>query len=419
MEIDFEGNATPQQGNDPNLNNDDTTPLNGGNDNPDITGKDGNEDHNDNPDNGGGNNNDSNNDNPSTGELEPGSTIEFDGANYTVAENGDIVDSEGKVFKAAAEVKDWLAGLDVDDSDTDNSLSVQSIQQALGIEITGEDGKPVEFTDDADGVKSYVNSVIELKSNEIQQAAINKFYNDNPLLKQFQDYVTVTGTAKGFGELPDRTGWTLNKDNEGQLESIIRMAAAEFGNKALNDNYIKYLKDSGALYDTAKEQLEALQAKDKEVRAEIQRRAEAARQKEEKELNDYWNEVNRVVNSRTIAGYKLPETFIKEVNGQKITLTPNDFYEYLAKENVTDEQGNKMSAYRRDLINESQEDLLNRELLSAWLMFTGGSYKDLVDMAIKEEQVKRLKVTSRQNHTTRTIKIQKPKGKADINDIVL
>ena len=42
-----------------------------------------------------------------------------------------------------------------------------------------------------------------------------------------------------------------------------------------NDNYIKYLKDSGGLYDEAKAQLEALVEKDKQVRQQIAQQAEA------------------------------------------------------------------------------------------------------------------------------------------------
>ena len=70
--------------------------------------------------------------------------------------------------------------------------------------------------------------------------------------------------------------------------------------------------------------------------------------------------------------------------------------------------------------NLSDEDALNRELLEAWLMFTGGSYKDLVDMAIKENEVKRLKLTSKQNTAKPRIKIDvRNKDKMNINDILL
>ena len=58
----------------------------------------------------------------------------------------------------------------------------------MNIDITDENGNPVEFTDDIEGIKSYINSAIELKSNEVASAAVNKVFVDNPILKQSVDY---------------------------------------------------------------------------------------------------------------------------------------------------------------------------------------------------------------------------------------
>ena len=62
----------------------------------------------------------------------------------------------------------------------------------------------------------------------------------------------INGTPKGFGDIPDRSGIVIDPENKMQQEAIIRMAAKEFGNESLNDNYIKYLNDSGSLFDEAK-----------------------------------------------------------------------------------------------------------------------------------------------------------------------
>lgn len=368
-------------------------------------------------DGNGGEGGDGNGSISSTGEFTPGTKLEVDGETYSIAENGDVVDKDGKVIKPAAEVKDWLASFEQEEEDP---LDINAIQESLGVEITDDKGKPVEFTNDAAGVKSYINAVIDLQRKEIAEGAINKLYADNPILKQFQDYVLVNGSPIGFGELPDRSGITVDKDNITQQETIVRMAAKEFGNKSLNDNYIKYLRDTGALYDEATNQLKALQDRDKAIRADIEKRAEAARAQELQELNDYWNKVNDVINSGTIAGYKLPASFVKEVNGQKQTLTKSDFFNYLSKHTEVDANGNKITAYQRDLQNESDEDYMNRDLLSAWLMYTGGTYKDLVDMAVKEEQVRVLKLKSKQGSTKKAVRFIKPQGgKVNHDDILL
>ena len=357
--------------------------------------------------------------NPSTGGLEAGTVIEFDGTEYTIAENGDLVDKDGKVFKAAADVQAWLDENEQTDDNQLNGSSVKDIIEAIGIEVKDEKGNDVEFTDDKAGLQSYINAVVELKSEEARQATINKFYQDNPVVKQFVDYMTVNGgDPRGFGQIPDRSGITVDKDNQNQQEQIIRLAAAEFGNKTISDAYIKYLKDSGGLYDEAVNQLVALQEKDKAVREKITQDAANARKAEEEAVRAYWENVNNVITKRNIAGYKIPESFTKEVDGQKITLTPDDFYDYLYRAKEVDANGNKITGYQRDLDKLTDEELLNKELLDAWLMFTGGTYKDLVNMAIKEHEVRKLIVKSKQQRSTRTIKVTKPQGKADVNGIV-
>ena len=435
-DIDFEGAAqqtgssgaaqSTENGGNNGATQEDMTYLNGNNQE-DITSKDGANNNNGQQegqsDDTGKDSNQNNQDvnKSSTGELAVGDTLEFEGSTYTVDKDGNLVDNKGSIFKQANEVSDWLKSMDVDDNNqVDGGLNLASIQEALGVTVTDSDGKAVEFTDDADGVKAYVNSVIDLKSNELQTAAINKLYSDNPLLKQFNDYVQLTGSPRGFGEIPDRSGIQVEKDNEAQQVAIIRMAAQEFGNKSLNENYIKYLRDSGGLYDEARNQLQALAEKDIAVRKEIETRAAAQRQEEAENVANYWKNVSNVINGRMIAGYKLPESFTKEVNGQKVVITPNDFYNYLSKASEQDADGNRVTGYQKDLSNLSDADYLNRELLDAWLMFTGGTYKDLIDMAVKEDKVRQLRVKSKEQRTAKSVKIiRKANSKADINDIIL
>lgn len=425
--IDFEGLTQSKSNTDspndkPNPDNsnnqEDTTPLDGNHDKEDLTGKDGNQNLKDNNQNNEGSN--SNDADSSTGELTEGDSIEFEGVIYTVDATGNLVDDKGNIFKEAKDVKSWISSMDVSNDQNDSDFNLNSIQEALGITVTDDKGNPVEFTNDAEGVKSYINSVIDLKSKDIQTATINKLFADNPLLKEFTDYVQLTGSPQGFGELPDRSGIEIDKNNINQQEAIIRMAAQEFGNKSLNENYIKYLKDSGGLYDEAKQQLAALVEKDAAMRKDIEEQAEANRQAEQVRINEYWQNVSKVIEGRIIAGYKLPESFTKEVNGQKVVYTPNDFYNYLNKAIEQDADGNIVTGYQRDLSKLTDEEYLNRELLDAWLMFTGGTYKDLIDMAVKEDNVRKLKIKSKEQRTAKSIKvIKKQGGKVNMNDIIL
>lgn len=432
MDIDFEGTGVTTNGGGATEQNaateQDKDNLNGQKDVVDIN-KDNNDNQNTDSNNGEGSDNSNSNTNAdnsqtsSTGGLEQGTEVEFDGNVYTVAENGDLVDKEGKVFKEAKDVDSWLKEngfTDTTESNNNNELSIDSIKSAIGVDVTDENGKPIEFTNDAAGIKGYVQSVLDLKSKELQTGAINNLFNEVPILKEFIDYLQVNnGNPRGFGEIPDRSGIKLDENNEAQLEAVIRTAAMEFGNKSLNDNYIKYLKSSGSLYEEAKTQLAALVAKDKQYRADLETRAQAARDADEQRVKQYWQGVSDAITKRVINGYKLPESIVKEVNGQKLTLTPTDFYNYLSRATETDEEGNPLTGYQRDLNKLSDEELMNKELLDAWLMFTGGSYKDLIDMKIEEEKVRRLVVKSKEQRTSRTIKVNKPQSsKVNPNDIV-
>lgn len=411
----------------------DTTALNGGQEKQDInaggSGEQGNqgnqggsqEDGEGSQEGNNGNQGEGDNGNPSTGGLSEGDTIELEGEIYTVDKDGNILDKDKNIFKKVDEVAGWLKGFEQEnDDDNKGEFDIKKIQDVIGVTVQNEEGKDVEFTNDANGVKSYLNSVMELKSSEIQQATLNKFYVDNPLVKQFVDYCQVMGTPRGFGEIPDRSGIKLDKENEQQLEYVIRMAATEFGNKSLNDSYIKYLKSSGGLYDEANAQLEALVQKDKDYSTKIEEQAKQQRLAEQQAVTNYWTNVNKVIESGVIAGYKLPQSFIKEVNGTKVTLTTNDFYNYLSRQVETDAEGNRTTGYQKDLNSLTDEELLNRDLLDAWLMFTGGSYKDLVAMAVNDEKAKNLRLKSKEQRNTKTIKINKAAGgKTSMEDILL
>lgn len=394
--------------NKPDDNPDDKPDNKGDNDKPDDK-----PDGKDNPDNGGS----------PTGGLEKGSVIEFEGANYTVDDNGNIVDKDGNIFKEAKDVDEWIKQFDVDDKgddDTNKGITLSSIQKAIGEEIVDEAGKPVEFTDDADGVKSYIDNVIALRSNELQQAAVNKVFTDNPILAQFANYLAVNGSPRGFGEMPDRSGIKVEQDNEQQQIAIIKAAAEEFGNSSLNDNYIKYLKDNGSLYDEAKAQLENLQKADTERNEEYARQAEAQRKQQEEATNAYWNNVHEKLTSRKIGDYQLPESFVREVNGQKVTTNIDDFFNYLYRQ-TEDKDGQVATAYQRDRMSMTEDEAMNEELISAWLTFTGGSYKDLVDMAVRAEQVKTLQLKAKNNEGRKTIRITKPanaNNKINLDDVI-
>lgn len=414
--IDFEGSAMdvqqPANAQTPDTNNvvnqEDTTSLNAPTTD-DVTGKDNTS-----------NNPDEKQTNDTNDALEAGTEIEFDGNSYTVAENGDIVDAQGNVFKKADEVKAWLAENNTESAEADpNEFSIDNVRAAVGFDVLDENGQPVEFTNDPAGVANYVKAAVSSQLRNAELGAVNKLFTDIPVLKQFVDYLELNnGDPRGFGNIPDRRGIQLDQNNETQLEAVIRMAGREFNNPNINDNYIKYLKSTGALFDEAKNQLDALVQKDVTFMQQMQQEAEMRRQQEQQDLNDYWNRVAKAISNRKLGAYELPENIVKEVDGKKYTYNLNDFFNYLSRPAYQGPDGNPITAYQNDLNQLTDEEEMNRTLLDAWLTFTGGTYKDLVDMAINESNVRKLIVKSKEQRNAKTIKVNKKKSKVSYDDII-
>lgn len=336
--------------------------------------------------------------------LEVGTAIEVGDETYTVASNGDLVDANGNVFKQASEVDAWLKEFDSVEEDTKDSISISSIQEALGVEITDEDDKPIQFDNTPEGVKAYVDAVVETKRQEHMEAAINTLYQKYPIIDEVLNYYIANGNSlEGFGQMPDRSNIVVDDNNEAQQEAIIRAAWSEQGRKGDVTGYINYLKSSGTLLATAKEELQVLQESDRQYRENLAKQAEETERRNNEMLMQYWNGVHEVIKTRKIAGYEIPENIIINRNGQKLSVTPNDFFNYIYR---VDQDGR--SAYERDLANETPESRRDDEILRAYLKFVGGNYSNLVNMAINKEKVNTLKLKAKER-TNNTVRIVKPK----------
>lgn len=335
-------------------------------------------------------------------ELVSGTTIEVGDETYTVDNNGNVVDKDGNIFKETKDVKEWLASFDKVE-DNEQKLDIATIQNIVGIDITDENDKPIEFDNTPEGVKAYIDAVIESAREEHYETAINTLYQKYPILSDVLNYYVANGNSlEGFNEMPDRSGIVINEGDEAQQEAIIRTAWKEQGRKGDIDGYIQYLKSSGTLYVTAKQELAGLQEADEQYRKDMAKEAEKRENERIEKLEKYWNSVRDVINSRKIAGYQIPESIIINRNGQKLSVTPNDFFNYIYR---VDQNGK--SAYQHDLENETAESRRDDEILRAYLKFTGGNYSNLVNMAINNEKVNTLRLTAKQRNKT-SIRINKP-----------
>lgn len=355
------------------------------------------------------NNSDGNTDNDkkdgSASDLQAGTSIEVGDQTYTVDESGNVIDKDGNIFKEAKDVKEWLDSFDQVNNETDE-ITINSIQDLIGTQITDENDKPIEFENSPAGVKAYLDAVIEAKREEHYETAINTLYQKYPILEDVLNYYITNGNSlKGFGEVPDRSNVTIDENNEAQQIYIIRTAWEEQNRKGDVNGYIEYLKASDLLLATAKEELAGLQEADKQYRDNLAAEAERKEQEQLEDLQKYWNGVYDVVKSRQIAGYQIPETIVINRNGQKISVTPEDFFNYVYR---VDKDG--MSAYERDLAKETPESRRDDEILRAYLKFVGGNYSNLVGMAVNKDKVNTLKLKAKER-TTSSVRITNPKTK--------
>ena len=394
----FDGNNVDDSNDNPQNVNHDPDNNGGGND-PDPVDLGDLEDNKD-PDNNGGGTGDDNKDNKDNKDdeldLSEGQVVEIGDDSYTVDKEGNLVDKDGNIFKEAKDVKDFLKGFEVDNTDSDEELNIDNIQKALGIELTDDNDKPIQFENTVEGVKSYVNSVIEAQKKDIAETAVSAIFTRYPILEEFLNYYIANGDSyEGFGKTPDRSNITIDDNNEAQQENIIRTAWKERNMAGDVESYIQYLKASNILASTARNELKALQESDKQKRDEYEKEAKRVEEEKTKSLKEYWDGVANVITSRKIAGYEIPEQILITRDGKKLTATPKDFFNYVYQ---VDKDGK--SAYAKDFAKLTPEQKRDDEILRAFLTFTGGTYANLIDMAIKEEKIKTLKLHAKESKKT-------------------
>lgn len=324
--------------------------------------------------------------------LKEGSVVTVGEDSYTVDANGNLLDKDNNIFKSSNEVAEWLAQFEtVDDDEDADAINLANIQKAIGIDLSDENGNPVEFENSIEGIKSYINGVVEANREENYRTAFNSIQQQYPFIDDVINYwVANNNSLEGYNEIPDRSKIEVIPNNTAQHEAIIRQAWAESKRPGNIEDYLQYLKSSGNLEAVARDELKGLQQLDADYREHIAQQAEEVEAKQQQYIAEYWNSVQDIVQSGKIAGYDIPETITVNRDGRSIAVGRNEFFNYLYQ---VDGEGKSM--YQRDIEATDENTQLQDQLLRAYLMFTGGSYADLVAMADNKNKVKHLKLTAK------------------------
>lgn len=326
-------------------------------------------------------------------ELSEGDTINVDGVDYTIDAEGNAIAADGTVFRTATELAELIA-----QNGSEPSV-LNQLQTRFGSDFKDENGNPIVFDDNEEGIAAYVETVVQSRVKEAQTAAINNLFETYPQVEQVINHLKLNGTLDDFVEIPDRSQITVSKDNEEQQATFIREEWKLSGKKGDVNKFIDYCKNAGILYDTAVESKEAVDSIYESRLAEQKAQVEAKEAAAAAEEKAYWDNVEKTISKGKLLGYSIPEQIQCNKDGKKVMLSRKDFLKYVSA--PVDSEGN--TAYMLDEAKVDSDARMQDDLLKAFLRFTGGDYASLVGMAVNKQKVLSIRTAAAQTTGKRTV----------------
>lgn len=325
--------------------------------------------------------------------LSEGDTINVDGVDYTIDAEGNAIAVDGTVFRTATELAELIA-----QNGSEPSV-LNQLQTRFGSDFKDENGNPIVFDDNEEGIAAYVETVVQSRVKEAQTAAINNLFETYPQVEQVINHLKLNGTLDDFVEIPDRSQITVSKDNEEQQATFIREEWKLSGKKGDVNKFIDYCKNAGILYDTAVESKEAVDSIYESRLAEQKAQVEAKEAAAAEEEKAYWDNVEKTISKGELLGYSIPEQIQCNKDGKKVMLSRKDFLKYVST--PVDSEGN--TAYMLDEAKVDSDARMQDDLLKAFLRFTGGDYASLVGMAVNKQKVLSIRTAAAQTTGKRTV----------------
>lgn len=325
--------------------------------------------------------------------LSEGDTINVDGVDYTIDAEGNAIAADGTVFRTATELAELIA------QNGSKPSVLNQLQTRFGSDFKDENGNPIVFDDNEEGIAAYVETVVQSRVKEAQAAAINNLFETYPQVEQVINHLKLNGSLDDFVEIPDRSQITVSKDNEEQQATFIREEWKLSGKKGDVNKFIDYCKNAGILYDTAVESKEAVDSIYESRLAEQKAQVEAKEAAAAAEEKAYWDNVEKTISKGELLGYSIPEQIQCNKDGKKVMLSRRDFLKYVST--PVDSEGN--TAYMLDEAKVDSDARMQDDLLKAFLRFTGGDYASLVGMAVNKQKVLSIRTVAAQTTGKRTV----------------
>lgn len=331
-------------------------------------------------------------------DLTEGQVLEVDGVDFTIAADGSAKDASGKIL-TTAEVKELLANAQQQQGNPNEEiLDITSLQEAVGITIKDEKGKPVTYANDKTGLTQYITDAAEVRANELVNDKYRQFFEQNPDIYQAYVQKLKTGSIDGFTTQPQWKQFDTNAASEQELEQLITAHRKAIGDDA--DTTADIIASAKAKQNLAgyAEKAKAYFVAKEEADAKLVQETEAAQKaKETKELNEYWNKIDNTVKTGKLKiegnEFTIPETIrVKDDSGKVLTYTKNDFLAYIKDVKTFTVEGNKvkLTQHQYDLWQQSQKRTPAHDVLDAFKTFVKDDMSQLINRTINDREVKKI-----------------------------
>lgn len=319
--------------------------------------------------------------------------VEIDGVVYSINETGDAINDKGEVVFTADKLKEFEEA----DDDTD-TVSLNAIKQRVNVILTDEAGKEVEYEDSVEGIARYVSDVVAHRAKELNDGAIQRFFERNPEIHKAYLYKEQNGNLEGFKDTISWKDFDLSTATPDHYKAIITNHRKRLGDDETAIGYLIGKLEADKTLETYGKNLVLDYVKEEEKQAAlVAKRVEEDEKRVKEENTAYWNKVKSVITSGNVVvddkTVIIPEVLRVKDNGVIKNYTRDDFYKYVYELKQYDIDGTKyaLTQYQYEQVLRDKNRNENHDVLEALKMFLKDDTSQVIERAIKDEHAKRIR----------------------------
>ena len=275
-----------------------------------------------------------------------GQTVEVDGKDYTIDATGNVIDPTTKAVILSKDA--FVEHLTKSNAKPEDNGFV-AIQKLVGVELTDETGKPIEFDNTPEGIAKYVDGVSKLTYNQARQEAIEELFESNPEFKDMLNHKQIYGNLDNYKAAIDYSKIDVNKASAEHLRNIFITAqtkqglttkdAEELWNLAVTNKSEKQFANVAIKYlDNINKQEQAQRdAIVKQKEAEYNQRITQTygvtvdEEGNYKPLNIEGSFYDLLVAKGKVGNVQIPQAGITgSINGEKVNMSRKDLFEFFS-----------------------------------------------------------------------------------------